>query len=91
MKNVEKLMDVRQSLGAKAIAIFMSLLLVLSMVNVSVFVALADAVEPETPIENENNGSDPTPDDKAVAQGKTDVQDPEVENESTPTEETLLS
>ena len=88
MKNVEKLMDVRQSLGAKAIAIFMSLLLVLSMVNVSVFVALADAVEPETPIENENNGSDPTPDDKAVAQGKTDVQDPEVENESTPTEET---
>lgn len=88
MKNVEKLMDVRQSLGAKAIAIFMSLLLVLSMVNVSVFAALADAVEPETPIENENNGSDPTPDDKTVAQGKTDVQDPEVENESTPTEET---
>ena len=88
VKNVEKLMDVRQSLGAKAIAIFMSLLLVLSMVNVSVFAALADAVEPETPIENENNGSDPTPDDKAVAQGKTDVQDPEVENESTPTEET---
>lgn len=88
VKNVEKLMDVRQSLGAKAIAIFMSLLLVLSMVNVSVFAALADAVEPETPIENENNGSDPTPDDKTVAQGKTDVQDPEVENESTPTEET---
>ncbi len=88
VKNVEKLMDVRQSLGAKAIAIFMSLLLVLSMVNVSVFAALADAVEPETPIENENNGSDPTPDGKTVAQSKTDVQDLEVENESTPTEET---
>lgn len=90
MNNLERMMDVKRSMAAKVIAAFMSVALVLTMTNVSLFASYAWADdEPEQAVENTAGDAleEETPAPETPAEEIPAVVEEDVEDEAEPAAE----
>lgn len=89
MNNLERMMDVKRSMVAKAIAAFMSVALALTMTNVSLFASYAWADEPEQVTENTDGNvvEEGTPAPETPAEEPPAVVEEDAEDEAEPAAE----